>query len=402
MSWVSHYSAHSQHSHSTTQANQTKPTHSTPNRPSYSLIQSNNNNNTTTTATAQQPSEPTIIATTNLGGSIHAICLTRSNQLIIGGRFDALNSTSSTSNIAIYDPLTHAISPLSNSSSIQGTVHAIECLNDDQIWIAGQFQNPISNDQIPNLISYSTKSHSFQSPNSLNLPNFNGPIYSLDHLISPSGESLIIGGQFSISINTNNPQQQQQTPNFFDPSTHNNNNNNNTLPLPTLGSSLAPVPLSNQATCWELDQNFDNGAVTLNLGTSVPVGGIRLGNSFANGGGTAGFHFINPITNQLDSCTTNCTLSRDLKLPYQDYIFPPNTAVNGVQLVITSKFGNVAGLHLLQLLSQGNTAYAVDQLNTGRSCRTGLGAAAQNTVKTTGNWNTVKANTNLPGTTEPV
>jgi hypothetical protein len=270
----------------------------------------------------QQQSEPNIIATTNLGGSIHAICLTRSNQLIIGGRFDALNSTSSTSNIAIYNPQTHTISPLSNSSSIQGTVHAIECLNDDQIWIAGQFQNPVSNDQIPNLISYSTNSHAFQSPNSLNLPNFNGPIYSLDHLISPSGQSLIIAGQFSISINTNNP---QQTPNFFDPNTSQdnliNNNNNNTLPLPTLGSSLAPIPISNQASwsaapqssnqayqapqnifcpqgpdgpgnSWELDHNFDNGALTLNLGTSVPVGGIRLGNSFANGGGTAGFQFV--------------------------------------------------------------------------------------------------------------
>ncbi|WAQ90560.1 hypothetical protein PtA15_12A550 [Puccinia triticina] len=376
-----------------------------------------------------QQSEPTIIASTNIGGAIHAICLTKSNQLIIGGRFDALNSTSATSNIAIYNPQSHTLQPLSNSSSIQGSVYAIDCLNDDQIWIAGQFQNPVSNDQIPNLVSYSAKTHTFQSPNALNLPDFNGPIYSLDHLISPAGESLIIGGQFSIPINTNNPQQQSTS---------------SSTPLQSLGSSLAPIPLSNQATwsaspesanqdyrdpqaifcpqtpdgprsSWELDHNFDNGALTINLGTSVPVGGIRLGNSFANGGGTAGFHlvslpddqvlnltFINPITNQLDSCTTNCTLSRDLNIPFQDYLFPPNTAVNGVQLVITSKFGNVAGLHLLQLLSQGNTAYAVDQLNSGRTCQTGLGAAGQNTVKTTGNWNSAKANTNLPGTVQPV
>ncbi|POV99749.1 hypothetical protein PSHT_13399 [Puccinia striiformis] len=281
----------------------------------------------------------------------------------------------------------------------------------------------------------------YESPNQLNLPNFNGPIYSLDHRTTSNGESLIIAGQFSIIINTNNNNNNKtsQSPNFFEP-----NKTKDQPPPLTLGSSLAPIPISNDATwnaapqstadgfqnpqnifcpqgpdgpgnTWELDHNFDNGAFTLNLGTSVPVGGIRLGNSFVNGGGTAGFHvvslpdnqvlnltFINPITNQLDSCTSNCTLSRDLNLSYQDYLFPPNLAVSGIQLVITSKFGKVAGLHLLQLLSQGNTAYAVDKLNSGRICKNGLGAAGQNTVKTSGNWNTIQANTNLPGTVQPV
>ncbi|KAH9445488.1 hypothetical protein MJO28_012667 [Puccinia striiformis f. sp. tritici] len=386
--------------------------------------------------------EPTIITSNNnQPGSINALCTTKNNKIIIGGRFDSLNSTPSTANIAIYDPESHTIAALSNSTQIQGTVHAISCQNDNQIWIAGQFQNPISNNQIPNIITWSTASKSYESPNQLNLPNFNGPIYSLDHRTTSNGESLIIAGQFSIIINTNNNNNNKtsQSPNFFEP-----NKTKDQPPPLTLGSSLAPIPISNDATwnaapqstadgfqnpqnifcpqgpdgpgnTWELDHNFDNGAFTLNLGTSVPVGGIRLGNSFVNGGGTAGFHvvslpdnqvlnltFINPITNQLDSCTSNCTLSRDLNLSYQDYLFPPNLAVSGIQLVITSKFGKVAGLHLLQLLSQGNTAYAVDKLNSGRICKNGLGAAGQNTVKTSGNWNTIQANTNLPGTVQPV
>jgi len=62
----------------------------------------------------------------------------------------------------------------------------------------------------------------------------------------------------------------------------------------------------------------------------------------------------------------------------------------------------VAGLHLLQLLSQGNTAYAVDQLNTGRICQNSLSPVGQNAVKTSGNWKTVKANSNLPGTVQSV
>lgn len=389
-------------------------------------------------------SSPRVVATTSSPGSIYSICSSPNSPLVfVGGRFDSLNSTPSTANIAIYNPESHSISSLSNPSSIQGSVHSIDCSNPDQIWIAGQFQNPISANLIPNLIIWSPKS-GFQSPT---LPTqLDGPIYSLLRIINPSGESLIIAGQFTLPIAsssnlTNHPSILPSSLNI------NNHNNVNTAPPITLGSTLAPITFSNSATwnasppssllayqdpsnifcptgpdgpgnSWELDNQFDNGMFTLNLGTSVPVGGIRLGNSFANGGGTAGFHivalpnnnilnlnFMNPVTNQLENCSVNCTLSRDFNIPYQDFIFPPNTALTGIQLVITSKFGSVAGLHLLQLLSQGNTAYAVNQLNNPSNrqpCRTGIGAAPSSSSQTTGNWKVVTANTNFPGTVQSI
>ncbi|POW00042.1 hypothetical protein PSTT_13362 [Puccinia striiformis] len=330
--------------------------------------------------------EPTIITSNNnQPGSINALCTTKNNKIIIGGRFDSLNSTPSTANIAIYDPESHTIAALSNSTQIQGTVHAISCQNDNQIWIAGQFQNPISNNQIPNIITWSTASKSYESPNQLNLPNFNGPIYSLDH--RNNLKRRIAYHRWLIS--STDPNLKRCTWNAAPQSTADGFQNPQNI--------FCPQGPDGPGNTWELDHNFDNGAFTLNLGTSVPVGGIRLGNSLSMvveqlvfssvvslpDNQVLNLTFINPITNQLDSCTSNCTLSRDLNLSYQDYLFPPNLAVSGIQLVITSKFGKVAGLHLLQLLSQGNTAYAVDKLNSGRICKNGLGAAGQNTVKTT-------------------
>lgn len=103
----------------------------------------------------------------------------------------------------------------------------------------------------------------------------------------------------------------------------------------------------------------------------------------------------------LATCSNNCPLSHDPTLPYQDFVFPANTTLTGFQLNVFGFYGLGGGLHLLQLLSDGSYAYAVDSLNT-VPCNAGLGASMGATVSKQGNWTTSSIVTSIPGTTQPV
>ncbi|MBW0472681.1 hypothetical protein O181_012396 [Austropuccinia psidii MF-1] len=402
-----------------------------------SLLSKNSSSSSSSSSKSSSNSNsnlPQILTTTNPNGRILTICST-SNKIFIGGQFDSLSSIPNTNNIGYFDLSSNSIKPLSTSINLFGTIHSLTCSNDNQIFIGGEFSNPLNNNS-NNLIAWSTSS-GYQSISNSSPLIFNGPIYSLNHLISPSGQSLILGGRFAI-------------PTSINPQSLNLINNLTSDPHSTfsLSTSLNPIPLSHQATwsgspaslshdyqspnvlycpsgpdgpknSWEINPAFDNGMLTLTLGTSVNAGGIRIANSFTNGGGTAGFHiislpnnqilnltFLNPVTKQIDSCQTNCTLSRDLKIGYQDFLFPLNTIITGIQFIINSKYGNSAGLHLVQLLSPGNIAYAVQNLNhpnNGSFCNTGIGAFVNPiNVSTTGSWKSISVPTNLPGTIQPI
>lgn len=70
-----------------------------------------------------------------------------------------------------------------------------------------------------------------------------------------------------------------------------------------------------------------------------------------------------------------------------------------------SKYGNVAGLHLVQLLSSGNVAFAINQLNgnNGTACTTGIGAVpGSSSTSSTGTWTETTTNANISGTVQTI
>ncbi|MBW0460380.1 hypothetical protein O181_000095 [Austropuccinia psidii MF-1] len=114
---------------------------------------------------------------------------------------------------------------------------------------------------------------------------FDGPIYSLNQSISPSGQNLILGCHFAIltSINPgylNLINNLTSDPHSSPASLSHDYQSPNVLYLPS-------GPDGPQNSC-EINISFDNGMLTLNLGKSVNAGGIRIENPFTNGGGTAG------------------------------------------------------------------------------------------------------------------
>lgn len=107
--------------------------------------------------------------------------------------------------------------------------------------------------------------------------------------------------------------------------------------------------------------------------------------------------YVDPSTNETETCTENCPLLTDSSIPYQDFLFDNAQNITGVQVTLTQWKGAGPGLHLFQLLSSGAFASAVEDQN-GLSC---FAPAPSNTTRT-GTWNQKNAYTSLPGTTENV
>lgn len=103
----------------------------------------------------------------------------------------------------------------------------------------------------------------------------------------------------------------------------------------------------------------------------------------------------------LATCSDNCVLAHNESIPYQDFLFPEGTLMTGFQLNIFGWYGEGGGLHLLQLLSDGAYAYAV-QTNNLAPCKNGLGALSGSTTATTGEWNSTEVVSTIPGTYEQV
>jgi hypothetical protein len=62
-----------------------------------------------------------------------------------------------------------------------------------------------------------------------------------------------------------------------------------------------------------------------------------------------------PGTNETEQCSDPCWLSTDPSVPYQDFLFD-SPAITGLEVVLTDWIGAGPGLHLLQLLSDGESS----------------------------------------------
>lgn len=107
--------------------------------------------------------------------------------------------------------------------------------------------------------------------------------------------------------------------------------------------------------------------------------------------------YADPTTGENRTCSSNCPLSTDSSIPYQDFLFSGPQPITGVQIKITGFTGASAGLHYLQLLSSGAFASSVEEYN-GRSC---FAPNPSNSTRT-GSWNVKVANTQIAGTVQTV
>ncbi|KAI9067122.1 hypothetical protein FKP32DRAFT_1588934 [Trametes sanguinea] len=358
------------------------------------------------------------VASTNAGGSILAGCAI-GDVYYVAGNFSSIGGTSA-SNIASYSTSSGSFSAL-GSNGPNGVVRALYCdASRKQVWAGGQFSSPGASVAV-----WDTASSSWSAAPFGGLTGAAAEVFSITPNSSQS--SLFFSGSFIAS--------------FGNGSIALNGTNNPNVPFSSgatpFSSSLVPVPLENasvDAGPSSSDSQFSNAqnilcpagadgpgntwlaadgnkaVITVRKFAFLTARGVRLGNTFLNGRGTTGFSvatipdnavqqltYLDPTDNQNKTCTDPCPLLTDPSVPYQDFLFDGDKDITGFQLTLSEWQGSGPGLHLLQLLSSGAFASAIDSQN-GQSC---FAPAPSNTSRT-GDWKEADAVTTIPGTTQAI
>ncbi|PSR88954.1 cortical protein marker for cell polarity-domain-containing protein [Coniella lustricola] len=297
--------------------------------------------------------------------SIESMCSYVTNGapqgVIIGGNFTSLGGKESVG-IALFNPNTSEVTSL---QGLQGSVNAVLC-DDDTVYIGGNFMGI---DNSTNAVSYSAAS-GFEA---LPFAGFNGPVSSITRA---SNGHIIFGGSFTGLGNTSTPSEPDEqvinlssanitatgsatTSGFSDPS-------NIICKTGDVDGSGSTWLLADGATgSWQANMNFGYRPTKLRLYnthqdgrgtrtwrfTALPINGIM------------NFTYIDPSTNANTTCTSECTLSSNSSVTYQDFHFVNVIGMNGFRIDITGSYGDGGGLDGIELFQDDIFAYAVSGFN---------------------------------------
>lgn len=67
------------------------------------------------------------------------------------------------------------------------------------------------------------------------------------------------------------------------------------------------------------------------------------------------FTYIDPVTHQRRSCSTNCSLSNDASIEYQDFVIQDATLASGIRVQISSWYGSGGGLASIEIFQRGTS-----------------------------------------------
>lgn len=238
------------------------------------------------------------LGSTDIGGSINAVCQHTNGLVYAAGNFTSLGSVQAAS-IASYEPSTHTFAALADG--LDGQVLALSCDDDtNTLYVGGSFQGPVNGGSE---YTGSVASWSFEDSQWSPLP-FGGLDGSVNAILpagdADSSRSIFFGGDFNIAI-SNSPQSASGP---------------SSPTIPSLGSSLSPISLNTSyvwagagqasgdpytALCPTGDgtsgSNWlapDNSAAIFVVRTYEPLQarGIRIGNIFADGRATTQFKWV--------------------------------------------------------------------------------------------------------------
>lgn len=317
--------------------------------------------------------------------SIRAMCLLHNDDgklkgVVIGGNFTSIDGTQSTA-IALFNPNTTEISPL---KGLEGEVNALYC--DDSrktVYIGGNFKASNST----NAIAWT------DADGWSNLPfaGFNGQVNAIS---KTSNGHIVFGGSFTGLGNTSTPSQPDSqiinlsggkvtatngatTNGFSDPK-------NIVCSAGTDGPGSTWLAADNLPATWQADFGF----------TFQPTK-LRLYNTRQEGRGTKTFRFlafplngimnftyVDPSTGKNASCTSECPLSNDPNVKFQDFRFVNRVGMDSFQVAISDWYGSGAGLSGIELFQDDMFAYAINNFNE-PNCK---GIQFPSTATATGPW----------------
>lgn len=272
--------------------------------------------------------------------------------VVIGGNFTSLAGTNA-SGVAMVDPTTAKITPL---QGLMGQVNTLLCDQDtDTVYVGGSFKGGNSSNAIAWV--------GMAGWTNLPFTGFNGPVRSITKI--PNG-NVIFGGSFDGLANTTLPTSRDQqiinlssaklssgasspTGGFSDPSnivckTNGQDGPGNTWLLQdkTPGYWRAETNFGYRPTKLRLWNTHQDGRGTKTFRfTVLPNGGIM------------NFTFTDPNSNQVSDCASQCPLSSNTSVPYQDFHFVNLVGMSKFQIDISDWYGNGGGLNGVELFQDG-------------------------------------------------
>ncbi|KAI1862865.1 hypothetical protein JX265_008911 [Neoarthrinium moseri] len=313
--------------------------------------------------------------------SIQAMC-TFQGALILGGNFTSLGGDAFAA-IAALDLNTTQPSPL---TGLSGQVNALLCDEDAKmVYVGGSFQ---AGNLSANAITWVGN----QGWTSLPFAGFNGPVTSI---VKAANGHIIFGGSFTGLGNTSTPnepdeqvinlstadisaEQSSTTAGFSDPKnivckTSGADGSGNTWLLEdnTAGSWQAKFNFGFEPTKLRLYNTHQDGRGTKTWRyTALPINGIM------------NFTYVDPATQRNMSCTSECPLSSNSSIEYQDFYFVNQVGMNEFRLDISAWYGSGGGLNGIELFQDDIYAYAVSDFNE-PNCG---GVSFPSTATSTGPW----------------
>jgi hypothetical protein len=308
--------------------------------------------------------------------SIRAMCTFKLSNgemqgVVIGGNFTSLDGTESTA-IALFNPDTQAITPL---EGLEGEVNALLCDGErDTVYVGGNFRSANSTNAIA---WYGTEGWT-------NLPfaGFNGPVSAITK--APNGH-VIFGGSFTGLGNASTPAEPDGQSINLSTANITSENSASTNGFSNPRNIVCASGGDQSGSTW-LVKDDSPGLWGAQFGFSFVPTKLRLWNTHRDDRGTKTFRYlafavnndetpgimnftyIDPATSRNGTCTSECPLSDDEKVEFQDFHFVNPIRMNRFQIAISDWYGSGAGLGGIELFQDNIVSYAVQDFNE-PSCR---------------------------------
>ncbi|OTB08770.1 hypothetical protein M426DRAFT_161425 [Hypoxylon sp. CI-4A] len=312
--------------------------------------------------------------------SIQTMCMFQ-GQVIVGGNFTSLGGVQSPG-IASFDPETSKVTPLANLS---GQVNSLLC--DDsagKVYVGGSFRAEDSTNAITWLSSKRWASLPFAG--------FNGPVNSITK--APSGH-VIFGGSFTGLGNTSTPTTPDGQEINLSSATIEADQGTSTTGFSDPKNIVCKTDgVDGAGSTWLLEDNTA-GAWRASFNYGFEPTKLRLWNTHQDGRGTRtwrftaqpingimNFTYIDPATNQNLTCTSECPLSSNSSVEYQDFHFVNRIGMNGFRIDVSAWYGSGGGLDGIQLFQDDIFAFAINDFNEPSCANT----STPSNVTTTGSW----------------
>ncbi|KAF7952779.1 hypothetical protein EAE96_006005 [Botrytis aclada] len=287
--------------------------------------------------------------------------------VVIGGNFTSLGNVES-QGVALFNSNTSAITAL---PGLSGSVSALLCdETTNAVYIGGYFDSTNSSNVIK-LVDNTLVALPFSG--------FNGRVNSIS---KASNGNIIFGGTFTglgnstatITSKPSNATDQQivnisganvtssgtaTTTGFDDPTnivckTNGVDGSGNTWLLEddTAGWWKATFGFGFQPTKLRLWNTHQDGRGTKTWRyTAQPINGIM------------NFTYIDPATGANATCTSECPLSNNASIPYQDFHFVNSVGMDAFQIDISAWYGSGGGLNGIELFQDDIFSYAINDFN---------------------------------------